>query len=545
MKQLLINTIKNSEYMKLKSLSILAILAISGGYAHAQGEMEAYKMSRNDLTGTARSVSMGGAFGALGGDISGIAINPAGIGVYKTSEVVTTLNFQNTKSETQMKTAGGSKVNESKFKFTFDNLAFVGAIPTNDSDIVPLINVGFSYNRIKSFDRKYKMQGDNINSSLADYMARRASNSYNKLDNPDKQLIVDRDINGINDYGDYVFREYDWLPAFGYNSYMIQHTSNGIYVPEAAFAAGGMNNDLMVREKGTIDSYDFNIGTTFADVVSFGLTVSVTDLDYRLSSDYSEALNNTNGFALGNELHTEGTGWQLKTGLIFKPVQELRIGLAYHSPTWYNMTDYYWAGINYNMEGLIDRPIQGIPESGKVESGDYVFDYKFRSPDKFIASIAGVIGQTAIISADYEYTNYKGSMKLFNRNGDNLSHLPNDAIKEHYEGASTIRVGAEVRVTPQFALRAGYAWMQSPLKKEFKDNSVEAETVGSDSHFILDGDTNYITCGAGYRFTKNFYTDIAFLMRNKKSDLYAFDESDRAEIKDQTFQGMLTLGFRF
>lgn len=32
---------------------------------------------------------MGGAFGALGGDISGIAINPAGIGVYQKSEIVT------------------------------------------------------------------------------------------------------------------------------------------------------------------------------------------------------------------------------------------------------------------------------------------------------------------------------------------------------------------------------------------------------------------------------------------------------------------------
>jgi len=533
--------------MKIKFLSILAILGISTGYMFAQGEMDAYKMSRTDLTGTARSVAMGGAFGALGGDISGIAINPAGIGVYKSSEVVTTLNFQNTRTETQMKTASGSKIDQSKFKFTFDNLAFVGTIPTNSSDVVPLINFGFSYNRLKSFDRKYNMQGDNLNKSVAGYMAGRANISPYKLDRPETQLIMDRE--GYNGENINPFERYDWLAVLGYNSYMIDHLGNGIYEAGAAFTGGGIYNDLYVREKGSVNSYDFNVGTTFADIVSFGLTVSVTDLDYRLYSDYSEVLNNAgNGFLMNNGLHTEGTGWQLKTGLIFKPIQELRIGLAYHSPTWYNMTDYYDAGIDYNLEGLVSPGPNDILASDKVGSGIFgPYDYKFRSPDKFIASIAGVIGQTAIISADYEYTNYSNSMKLFDRNGDILSDIdnPNDFIKNDFKGSSTIRVGAEVRVTPQFALRAGYAWMQSPLEKKFKNNEVEPILVGGDPHYVLDGDTNYITFGGGYRFTKNFYTDIAFLMRNKKSDLYAFDTADRAELKEQTFQGLLTLGFRF
>lgn len=533
--------------MKIKFLSILAMLAISTGYTFAQGEMDAYKMSRTDLTGTARSVSMGGAFGALGGDISGISINPAGIGVYKSSEVVTTVNFQNTKTKTRMIDADGSNMDQSKFKFTFDNLAFVGTIPTNNSDVVPLINFGFSYNRLKSFDRKYNMQGNNLNRSLAHYMAGRANISPYTLDRPDDQLIINYD--GKNNENINPFERYDWLAVLGFNSYMIDHLGSGKYAAGAAFAGGGIYNDLNVREKGSVDSYDFNVGTTFADVVSFGLTVSVTDLNYRLYSDYSEVLNNAgNGFLMDNWLHTEGTGWQIKTGLIFKPIQELRIGLAYHSPTWYNMTDYFGAGIDYNVEGLVSPGPNDIPASGDVYSGDFgPYDYKFRSPDKFIASIAGVIGQTAIISADYEYTNYSGSMKLFDRNGDILSDYdnPNDFIKDDFKGASTIRVGAEVRLTPQFALRAGYSWMQSPLEKSFKNAEKEPVLVGGDAHYVLDGDTNYITWGGGYRFSRNFYTDIAFVLRNKKSDLYAFDTAEKAELKEQTFQGLLTLGFRF
>lgn len=531
--------------MKLKTLSVLAALTICTGYTYAQGEVDAYRLSRNNLTGTARSVAMGGAFGALGGDISGIAINPAGIGVYKSSEVVATMNFQSAKTETQMKTTGGPKSDASKFKFSFDNLGFVGTVPTNNSDVVPLINFGFSYNRLMNFDRKYRLQGDNLNSSIASYMARRANSGDYIYDNPNYHLYVDG--YGKNEEGIYAFDDYDWMALLGYNSHLINHLGSGNYEANRAFAGGGIYNDLNVNEKGSIDRYDFNVGTTFADVVSFGLTVSVTDLNYRLYSTYEEALNNTqgNGFLMDNWLHTDGTGWQIKTGLIFKPVHELRIGVAYHSPTWYNMTDYYGAGIDYNMKG-ISAGANVSPESGDVYSGDYgPADYKFRSPDKFIASVAGVIGQTAIISADYEFTNYKNSMKLFDRNGDNLGHAPNEAIKEHYKGSSTVRVGAEVRVTPQFALRAGYAWMQSPLVKDFKDGKLEAETVGSDSHFILDGDTHHITWGAGYRFTKNFYTDVAFVMKNRKSDLYTFDLSDRAELKDKVFQGLLTLGFRF
>ena len=138
--------------MKQVSLLLLATI-FSCGVIKAQGEMDAYKFSKNDLTGTARSVSMGGAFGALGGDISGVSINPAGIGIYKNSEIVTTLNFQNTKTQTELNTG---KIDDSKFKFTFDNLAFVSVFPLN-SDVAPSLNIGFSYNRLKNFDRKYSM----------------------------------------------------------------------------------------------------------------------------------------------------------------------------------------------------------------------------------------------------------------------------------------------------------------------------------------------------------------------------------------------------
>ena len=135
--------------------------------AISQSEMDALRYSTNELTGTARSVAMGGAFGALGGDISGIAINPAGISIYKSSEVVATMNVRNNRVETLL---NDKSIDKSKFSFSFDNMAFVGLVPTYNDD-VPLVNFGFTYNRLKNFDRSYSMRNVGEQRSLTDRMA--------------------------------------------------------------------------------------------------------------------------------------------------------------------------------------------------------------------------------------------------------------------------------------------------------------------------------------------------------------------------------------
>lgn len=523
--------------MKRKLLFTLPFLVAASSML-AQGEMDAYKLSRNDLTGTARSISMGGAFGALGGDISAISINPAGIGVYKSSEIVSTLNFQNTSIESEL---NAGKVKNSKFKVTFDNLAFVSAFPVN-SDVAPFVNFGFSYNRLKSFDRQYQMRGDNLQgNSIASYMAGRATNnSSGKITDPMNQIWIKDNYNPFAD------SNYDWMAITGFNSYLIDHKGNGEYAGAQALLNNALNKDLFVREKGHIDTYDFSLGTTFSDIVSAGISLSVTDLKYDLSSNYEEQiidkLGSGNGFSFNNDLRTEGTGWQLGLGLIIKPVQELRIGVAYHSPTWYNMTDYYYGmDMNYDLSAYLPSSAEHSKDKFGAEGYDY--DYKMRTPDKWTFSLAGVIGQSAIVSADYELTNY-GNMNLKDPDGNNYEDH-NGYIKNHFRASSTLRVGAEIRITPQFSGRIGYAWVQSPMKKEFKDGNKEVMTVGTVAHYTLDGDTNYFTYGLGYRFTRNFYTDVAFVMSNQKDDLYAYYGSEKTTLKTNRFQGLLTLGYKF
>lgn len=513
----------------MKRIFFTALICFSFGLpSFAQSEIDALNLSRNDLTGTARSVSMGGAFGALGGDISGIAINPAGIGVYKTSEIVTTFNFRN--NNTKGKLNAGSQ-DDSKFRFDIDNFGLVGVFPIND-DVVPLINFGFSYNKLKTFDRKYKVNGNALGSSLTDFMAERATRSY--------------DVNSDS------WGAVDWFGKLGYEGYLIDPLDEGGY-ESVLNRDEKVNSRLTVREKGSINSFDFNAGTTFADIVSVGLTVAVTDIDYRLSSEYSEDFYQSGvpneGFDLLNQFKTEGTGYQVKVGAIIKPINELRIGVAYHSPTWYEMTDYHYgdlySSLNPNNNGLTQTP----DEYART-------DYDFKTPDKWIFSLAGIIGRTAIISVDYELTNYKSNMRFRDVNSKSYLADQNSYINQDLRNASSIRVGAEIRFTPQLSGRVGYSWIQSPYNDNLKTyETIEPASRVTIPHYIIEGDSHYITYGLGYRFTPNFYADVAFVMKNQKDDLYTFPkyydngellvDNHKAELKNNIFSGLITLGYKF
>lgn len=527
---------------KVLLFSLAFICTTAVGFA--QGEFEALKMSKTDLKGTARSVSMGGAFGALGGDISGIAINPAGIGVYTGSEVATTMNFRNTSIKS---TLTGLSATEDKFKFSFDNLGFVTSLPLF-SDAVPRLNIGFSYNKLKSFDRVVTAYGANVPNSLTDYMAHRAN------------------ISGQNSFshkelGDGIFDTHDWMGIFGFNNFLINQVDDNKFVSSIGGDKMAIDNNLWMKEKGYINSYDFTVGTTISDILSVGLTASVTDIDYKLSTIYQEDFyesNNTGGYLIEDRVSTEGTGYQFALGAILKPIDELRIGVAYHSPTWYIMEDFFDTYLSHDLTGLLQAEGQAIDpkyKNGYLDAGGRQ-KYEFTSPGKWTFSLASVIGSKAIISVDYDLIDYK-HMKLKDYYWDQTTIKTsgvNKRFKQNYKLSSVLRAGAEFRITPQLSARAGYSWVQSPLEKDFKANKTEAHTVGTSSSFIMEGDTHYITWGLGYRFTKNFYTDVAFVYKQQKDDLYAFTntyvegftvKSIPAKLKTTGFQGLLTLGYKF
>jgi long-subunit fatty acid transport protein len=526
-----------------KIILIISALVLVGSAVFSQGQLDAYRMGQTDLFGTARYLSMGGAFGALGGDISVMSANPAGLAIYRSSEFVTTLNLNSASSESDW---AGTKATGSRTRLYFDNIAYVSYFPTsNDVGIVGW-NVGFSYNRVKNFNKSYSMRGNaNPLYSLSDYMAERA---YGADVN-----ALGADVEGPNNpYGN---SGLDWLSVLGYKSGCFEYFKDkGKY--NSAFGendgSGKWNPyqlkgaELKVNEWGGIDQYDIAFGLNISDKLMLGATVAITDISYHYTSYYAEDFENTNYLKLENWLNTEGTGYGFNIGAIAQPVDYFRLGIAYNSPTWYKMADYYNA--TATADSYFWEEVYSDETPGRASS-----EYEFRSPGRWIFSAAAILGRTALLSVDYELTDYK-NMKLYNEFGHEKQDSNAD-IRANFGNAGTLRVGAEVKVTPQFAVRAGAAWVGNPMNNTLKNATAEVRTVGTIPNYTIENSISNYTIGIGYRFTPSVYLDLACVLRSQKEDLYAFSkifdngnlitDSKPASLKTNTTRMALTFGYKF
>jgi len=536
----------------MKKIILLFAVSFIAVWVYGQGEMDAFKLSNTDLSGTARGVAMGGAFGALGGDITGVSQNPAGIGVYRSSEVVGSLDLASANTETN--TLGTNKVNDSKLNFSLDNFAYIAYMPLTGS--VKAFNFGFSYNRLKNFGRNYHSVGNGLTSSLTDYIA----DYTTRENNPDYKDLSSFD-NG-----------FPWISVLGYQGGLISDNGERSISPLIGPQTTREDGDLQtvdrtysVAERGHIDTYDFTMGANISDILYLGLNFSIADLRYSLRSRHTEEFEQGDnfdgggggGFDLDNSLETSGSGFQVTVGAIFRPIDELRIGVAYHSPTWYNLNDSYFARVNYEGWYIDDNGAWTWNNLTANTPGNATTDYRLRTPDRWIMSMAGVFGSKVILSVDYEYSDYS-KMNLGTSDGlfDSGYADQNDFISQDFKGASTLKAGLEYKVTPQVSLRAGYSWMQSPLETSFKAGNVEVWPIGTVTAYTLDGDTNYYSIGAGYRFTPNFSMDFAFSYRQQTNQLYTYSpmwddggakivDSVPSELKNNSYRGMITLGYRF
>ena len=532
---------------------------------YAQGnQLDAYTLSNTELGGTARSMSMGGAFGALGGDVSVISTNPAGLGVYRSSEVSGTLDLSMVNTSTNW---GGTKMNQNKTNFAPNNFSFELYFPTSSGGVRNW-NLGFSYNRVKNFNRSYRMESTGQPYSIASYIATRATNAFEDNQGyygiPEADLMYEK-----GSYDPYNNRNLagQWLPILGYESGMYGNMidgEDGVY--QSAFGNERGNNWdvyrpskslLSVTENGSMDEYNIGFGMNISNFMFLGASVSVTDINYKYRSGYDELLHNpetskTDNLYLQNWLNTEGTAVSVNVGAIVN-LQMLRLGVAYNSPRWYNMTDYFDAVAGTYINDYKQPKMESFtPEQSYSE-------YKFRTPGKWIFSGAAILGQFALISADYELTNY-GDMQYSDKDGYDYDFLANGHIKEDFTWAHTLKLGGEIKLNPQFAVRAGYMMQTSPMKEQLYNNDMEILPSGTIPHFtVTSKPTNYFTAGFGYRFTPNFYMDMACIYKYNKSEAYAFSNtyyeepdyditpipSTPAELITKSTRVVLTLGYKF
>jgi long-subunit fatty acid transport protein len=501
-----------------KSLLSLGLLLGFVAGIHAQDEFDALKASQTQLKGTARYMGMGGAFTALGGDASAISLNPAGLGVYRSSELTATLNMMNNSSNSTWKGVSNS---DNNIFAHFNNLSIVATIPGTDQYSSAL---SFTFDRLKSFNRNGVVSGANQLSSLTDNIAYRTGG------------ITESSLQSAND--PFNNTSIPWISVLGYEGFLINPSSSG--TNQWATLLGSTENvrpSYSYSERGYIDQYSIGYGANVSNIVYLGASIGWQSLNYSLTSNYSEAFGTGGSMNLRNEIYTTGSGFDVKLGVIVRPTDFLRLGFAYHTPMFYNMTDNYYATLNYDTErmGAVSTP----------DEGGYS-KYKVQTPSYYTFGLAAVLGKKGILSFDYQYQDFS-TMKLKNQDGDSHPYqFENDGVKANMKSVSSFKVGGEFRATDNIALRLGYNYISPATKSDAYRILGPGNSVRTDSEYFLDVNTQNFTAGIGFRYNSwNF--DLAYVLSNQKQDFYPYDDANLAPARLTTRNSNLafTIGLRY
>lgn len=487
----------------------------------AQDITDALRYSRDEVQGTARFRSMSGAFGALGGDLSAVSINPAGSSVFTNSHASISVSNISTKNDITYFN-GTNSSSESNFDLNQTGAVFIFKNRDVNSPWKKFA-LGVAYDKTSDFDNSWSARGINTNSgTIGNYFLDNAQGL--RLDQ-----ISALDGESLSAAYSEINRAYGYSNQqgfLGYESYILeplsdtdentQYSSNIVgnnFDQEYTYAATGYNG-----------KFSFNASTQLGDHLYLGVNLNSHFINYDKFTDLQETNSNpgslVNSVRFQNSLSTSGSGFSFQVGAIGKINEELRVGLSYNSPTWYNIseeTTQYLGTVrnegSSNLTQIIDPLVVNVFP-----------DYKLQTPGKITGSIAYIFGSSGLISFDYSRKDY-GNAK-FKPTSDAYFSTQNDVISNDLKGASTYRLGGEYRIK-QVSLRGGYRFEESPYE--------------DDSFY---GDLNGFSFGLGYNFG-NVKLDLAYdyAQRDYNQQLYSVGLTDAAHLKSKNSSVLLTLGF--
>jgi hypothetical protein len=492
--------------MKIKYLlTVIAIVAITKD-SFAQYSQDAIRFSTFQTGSTSRIKGIGNAGTAIGGDLSSISGNPAGLGFFTHSELSITPEYDGSKVNSNYLGQFGTN---SKNNINFNNAAVViyqqlSTPKGRDKGKGWLsINYGAAYARTNNFYENISYGGQNASNSIGDY--------YAKLANADG-TIPDGS-----------------LESWAYQHNLIDSyatTGGGSEYRRNAF--GTVNQLSNAVRTGGQSEVNLAFGANYSNKLYIGVGVSLSDLRYNSYSIFNETgtasiLVNGNDANVGFNSNyiqnqtTKGSGGNIKLGLIYKPVNAIRLGFTFTSPTFYSIDDLYQEGLNTKFNN-----------GGNFASGpqDYQLSYNLRTPLKLTGGAAIFIGKYGFISGDIDYIDYKTTHLSSNDSYD--ATFDNNNIKALYRSTINAHVGAEARVTSMFYLRGGYSLQGSPLK----ENGSDIKTV---------------TGGIGVRFG-SYYIDATYAHLSGNQTVYPYEigtATPSASLNKTNNNAYLTLGYTF
>jgi hypothetical protein len=494
----------------MKKLSFIILLVLSfGSISFAQNADDALRYSRLFYSGTARFMSMGGAFTALGGDISSLSQNPAGLGVFRSSEITITPQLEYFKSGSLF---NGTSSNDFLYNFNLGQGGIVANLIKNESESgLITLNFGYSFNRTSNLTQTIVINGKSTSSSLADYWADEADGlTKDKLEAnvPDAYLA----------WGTYVI---DSLSGSD-NSYGTVYSNYGDNPPSVY----GQNMKRVVTNTGYTGEHAISIGGNYSNKLFFGATIGITTLSYESKYEHSESTDatlpsNFKDFDYTLYYKDNGTGFNLKLGAIYKPIEILRLGFAFHSPTVYHINEYLYDNISTHVYG------DNYTSSNTASR----FSYGLTTPFRVMLGGALQVKKIALLSVDYEYVDYS-SAKFFTLGNDSFDYTDkNQLIKQSLGASNNIRFGAEVRLSSIY-LRGGYGYYGKAWKSD-QDNANQSY--------------NSLSCGLGFR-EKNIFADFGFSTMTNKDKYLLYTSSAGSAISDLNMTRNIftvTFGYKF
>lgn len=507
----------------MKKLLMLCIGLASAPYTFGQDITDAVRFSMDEIQGTARFRAMSGAFGALGGDMSGVNINPAGSAIFNNSHASASLGIFNRNNDITyfngLSSSSDSNVdlNQLGATFVFKN--------TNPNSPWKKFTIGAAYDTALSFDDDWVASGVNPNRSIVEYFHFYANNNNKRLDEIsalEGETISEAysEIGSIYGFGH--------QQAFlGYEGYLIDPVENTDEntAYDRNIIGSNFNQRYTYASRGYNGKLAFNFATNFDDKFYFGINLNSHFINFERTTFLSESNSNTGSSVTNvdfeNNLLTTGSGFSFQLGGIAKLTEEIRVGIAYNSQTWYRISEessQYLATTRIEDGSSIDQVLN--PNVINIYP-----EYKLQTPSKLTGSLAYVFGKQGLLSFDYSVKDYSNTK--FRPTSDNYFSGLNNTIQDVLDTAVSYRLGGEYRYK-QFSFRGGYRFEESPYKN---DN--------------LFGDLTGYSLGLGYSFG-DFNLDLAFSQaeRDINQQLYNVGLTDSALIQTKFTDVVLSLGFR-
>lgn len=491
--------------MKTKFKIITSLMFLFGMISNtiAQNEIEALRYSQMYWGGTARFMSVGGAFGAVGADVSAISTNPASIGIYKKSDINLTPSVHFSKTISDYNSYSSE---DFKYNFNISNFGVVltGQIGSETSDRPQwkFIQFGFGLNRLANYNNNIVIEGFNDKNSIM--------NEYIDKSNG----ITPSDLNKFDTWLAYEAWLTDSHPVLnGGDTVSYNYTSD--------IQNGGVQQRKTINTKGSMNEWYFSFGGNYSDKLFIGATIGLPYFNYKETSQYQEedvndSITGFKSLSINDDLSTNGSGVNLKVGFIVRPADFIRFGGAVHTPTFF-----------YRINDTFSRTIKSNVDEGIFEQKSDILDYKYEinTPLRLMGNLAVLFKTHGFIGIDYEYVDYS---KTRLRASDYNFFDENNNVKLKYQTQHIIRAGGELNISPM-AIRLGYAYYTNPFKSGINDAS----------RYSISG-------GLGFR-AENYYMDFAYVYTKAKEDYYLYSplyaNATKQNYSSSNF--ILTMGIKF